>query len=120
MGIDRNEELEQYNLDFPVNYGKYTILRSLDMKNRRINGFVMCDGLEICDRVLFDDLSFCGEPALVNSEIGQKYLTAFAYRKGKNYLIMIPMLENGLFDSDIIEIPVDEKIGIGFHSSFFS
>jgi hypothetical protein len=118
--INRNPDLEQYNLDFPVNYGKYTILRSLDMKNRRINGFVMCDGLEICDRVFFEDLSFCGEPALVNSEIGQKYLTAFAYRKGKSFLITIPLLETGLFDKDIIEIPVDETIGIGFHSSFFS
>ena len=118
--INKNPDLEQYNLDFPVNYGKYTILRSLDMKNRRINGFVLCDGLEICDRVFFEDMSFCGEPALTKNLSGQSYLTGFAYRKGKNYLIMIPMLENGLFDSDIIEIPVDEKIGIGFHSSFFS
>jgi hypothetical protein len=116
--IDKNPDLEQYNLDFTVNYGKYTILRSLDMKNRRINGFFICDGLEICDRFLFDDLSFCGEPALLNSEIGQTHLTAFAYRKGKNYLIMIPLLEKSEFDRDIIEIPVDEKIGIGFHSTF--
>ena len=116
--IDKNPDLEQYNLDFPVNYGKYTILRSLDMKNRRINGVFICDGLEICDRFIFEDLSFCGEPALLNSEIGQKYLTAFAYRKGKNCLIMIPLLENGKFDRNIIEIPMDEKIGIGFHSTF--
>lgn len=121
VGIDRNEELEQYNLDFPVNYGKYTILRSLDMKNRRINGFVMCDGLEICDRVFFEDLSFCGEPALTKNLSGQSYLTVFAYSKnGKSFLIMIPLLETGLFDKDIIEIPVNEKIGIGFHSSFFN
>ena len=120
VGINRNEELEQYNLDFPVNYGKYTILRSLDMKNQRINGFVLCDGLEICDRFLFEDLNFCGEPVLLNSELGKKCLAAFAYRKGQNYLIMIPLLENGMFDRDIIEIPVDEKIGIGFHSYFFS
>jgi hypothetical protein len=91
------------------------------MKNRRINGFVMCDGLEICDRFLFKDLSFCGEPAITKTPRGQSYLTAFAYTKnGKSFLIIIPILETGLFDKDIIEIPVDEKIGIGFHSSFFS
>jgi hypothetical protein len=117
--INRNQDLEQYNLDFPVKYGKYTILRSLDLENRRINGFVICDGLEICDRFFFENLSFCGEPTITKTPRGQSYLTAFAYNKnGKNYLIMIPMLENGLFDSDIIEIPVDEKIGIGFHSTF--
>jgi len=116
--IDKNPDLEQYNLDFPVNYGKYTILRSLDMKNRRINGFFICDGLEICDRFLFEDMGFWGEPALVVTKLGQTYLTAFAYHNKKSFLTMIPVLENGTFDRDIIEIPIGAKIGIGFHSTF--
>jgi len=116
--IEKNPDLEQYNLDFPVNYGKYTILRSLDMKNRRINGFLICDGLEICDRFFFENQSFCGEPAMVESSLGERYLTAFSYRNGKNFLTIIPLLETGFFDRDIIEIPIPVKIGIGFHSVF--
>jgi carotenoid cleavage dioxygenase-like enzyme len=119
--IEQNEDLEEYNLDFPVKYGKYTILRSLDMKNRRINGFVLCDGLEIYDRFFFEDRNFCGEPAITKTPRGQPFLTIFAYSKnGKSFLIMIRILDTGTFDKDIIEIPVPEKIGIGFHSSFFS
>lgn len=120
VDISKNVELEQYNLDFPVKCGQYTILRNLDLENRKINGFLLCDGLEICDQFFFEDRSFCGEPALLNTHQGQKYLTAFTYSKnGKSFFTMIRILGTGEFDRDIIEIPVPEKIGIGFHSSFF-
>lgn len=117
--IEQNEDLEQYNLDFPVNCGQYTILRNLDLENRRINGFLLCDGLEICDRVFFEDRSFCGEPAITKTLRGQPHLTTFAYSKnGKTFLMMIRISETGGFDRDIIEIAIPEKIGIGFHSTF--
>lgn len=120
LNIEKNPELEQYNLDFPVKCGQYTVLRNLDLTNLRINGFLICEGLEIYDRFFFEDRSFYGEPAIICTENREKFLTAFAYNNTDNYLIMIRILETGIFDRDIIEIPIPEKIGIGFHSSFFS
>jgi hypothetical protein len=117
MEISNNPALDDYNLDFPVHCGKYTILRNLDIKHRRINGFVICDGLELCDVLLFENRKFCGEPAIIVSETGEKYMVGFYYENGEYYFIMVRVLENGTFDRDYIELHIPEKVGIGFHST---
>jgi carotenoid cleavage dioxygenase-like enzyme len=117
MEISNNPALDDYNLDFPVHCGKYTILRNLDIKHRRINGFVICDGLELCDVLLFENRKFCGEPAIIVSETGEKYMVGFYYENGEYYFIMVRVLENGMFDRDYIELLIPEKVGIGFHST---
>jgi hypothetical protein len=120
VAIDKNPDLEKYNLDFPVKCDQYTLLRNLDMKNRRINGFLLCDGFSICDSFFFEDRSFCGEPVIIDTISGEKYMAVFAYNQTDNYLVLIRILETGQFDKDFIEIPVHENIGPGFHSAFFS
>lgn len=118
--IERNDELDQYNLDFPLKWRNYTILRNLDMAKKRINGFVVCNGLELRDVFFFENRSFCGEPAVINGVDGDDYLVGFAYCNDASgyFCILIRILENGRLDRDYIEIPIGEDIGIGFHSTF--
>jgi hypothetical protein len=116
--IEMNPELETYNLDFPVNYGKYTILRNLDMSNKKINGFLICDGLHICDSLFFENRNICGEPVVVETTTGGKHICCFAYENDEHYLMMYRLLDDGKFDRDGIEIKIPEKIGIGFHSTY--
>lgn len=42
--IDINEELENYNLDFPLKYEDKVILRNI--KDNKINGFIITQGLK--------------------------------------------------------------------------
>ena len=90
------------------------------MMNRRITGFVICDGLDLCDEWIFENRKFCGEPAIMDSGHGEKYMVAFSYESDDYYLTMIRVLENGTFDRDYIELPISENVGIGFHSTFFN
>ena len=118
--IERNSELDQYNLDFPVKCGNYTILRNLDMAKKRINGFVVCDGLDMRDAFFLENRSFCGEPAVITDADGDNYLVGFAYGDiaNESFCILIRVLKNGCLDREYIEIPIDVDIGIGFHSAF--
>jgi hypothetical protein len=113
--IQRNPFLEMLNLDFPVLFHDFVILRNI--YQRRINGFVICQGIDIVDTIFFDELNICGEPTIMYAN-GTAYLTAFAFRKEENqgYLLMIRLFENGTFDRDFIKIQLPERVQIGFHS----
>lgn len=117
VSVIRNEETEKYNLDFPVIYKNRTVLRNLVKleKGFRINGFVLCDGLNIEKKYIYEDISFCGgDPNII--EIDEKpHICSFAYSNDfkKHYFCFIPLLDE---DPVFIELPV--KTNVGFHSIF--
>ena len=113
--IIKNEHLEMFNLDFPVFYKDYVILRNIN--NNKINGFISCLGLEIVDVLFFENINICGEPVIIESN-GISYIIAFGYEENYNhsYLITIRLYENGTFDRNYSETILNENINIGFHS----
>jgi hypothetical protein len=110
----KNPELENMNLDFPLKWKEFVLLRSIE--NQAINGFVLCRGLDIMKKIQLPiDRFFCGEPSIVEIS-GSPFLIGFSYDSlEKGYLIMIE-----LFNEKYIEIPLDKdiKLNIGFHSIF--
>jgi len=134
--VVKNDELECYNLDFPVKDSKGRIvLRNIE--NRIMNGFVMVDGLRIVKKWLFRDLFFCGEHVIINVE-GRDILMAYANEMAnavgpnavanemgpvpKNQsvgptksgrLVMIDIVTDKI---QIIKIPT--TLTLGFHSTF--
>jgi carotenoid cleavage dioxygenase-like enzyme len=121
VDIISTDELKKYNLDFPVKYKNYIILRNI--YNNTVNGFVVCKGLEIVNKLLFDDIYFSGEPVIVNiNEDSDKeipYLISFAYDENQyGYLIIIKLFDYSETTPDFIKIPLNIKLNIGFHSIF--
>ena len=112
--ILKNPELENMNLDFPLQWKEYVVLRSIE--NQAINGFVLCRGLDIVKKInLPHNRYFCGEPSIVEIS-GSPFLIGFSYDSfERGYLIMFE-----LFNEKYIEIPLDKdiKLNIGFHSIF--
>ena len=113
--IDINEELEKYNLDFPLKYENNVILRNIE--NNAINGFIICNGLEIKKKIFFEDKHLCGEPSIIEIDednIKNYFLVSFAYDNNNiGFFIIID-----LNSYRIIEIPLKSEINIGFHSIF--
>ena len=118
--IVTSDYLELFNLDFPVKWcNGNVILRNVN--NKTINGFVICKGLEIQDIMFFDNLAFCGEPAIIPGDDGTDYLTCFANDDlNGGTLVMVPLNKAASrFDrSQIIEIPLNQSLGLGFHSIY--
>jgi hypothetical protein len=110
----KNPELENMNLDFPLKWKEFVLLRSIE--NQAINGFVLCRGLDVIKKIqLPNDRYFCGEPSIVEIS-GSPFLIGFSYDSlEKGYLIMIEV-----FNEKYIEIQLDKdiKLNIGFHSIF--
>ena len=113
--IDINQELEKYNLDFPLKYENNVILRNIE--NNAINGFIIVNGLIIKKKIFFEDKYLCGEPSIVSIEehnIKKYFLVSFAYdNNNAGFFIIID-----LNSYRIIEIPLNNEINIGFHSIF--
>jgi carotenoid cleavage dioxygenase-like enzyme len=114
--IQKNRELEKLDLDFPLKFDENKIvLRNLD-KNI-IDGFVVCEKLKIIKRIHLKERFFCGEPAIFYIE-KIPYLITFAFNYNnieENFLILINMR-----NYKIIEIPIREKLSIGFHSIYLN
>ena len=108
--ILKNPILEKHNLDFPIKMGKYVILRNIE--NNRITGFLVCDGLSIRKRISLDNKSACGEPIITEID-GKAHLVTFAYDQDQGYIVIVNM---ETFHQ--IEIPIQHKINIGFHSIY--
>ena len=106
----KNPILEKHNLDFPIKMGKYIILRNIE--NNRITGFFVCDGLSIRKRISLDNKSACGEPIVTNID-DIPHLVTFAYDEEHGYIVIINM-----DNFHQIEIPIQHKINIGFHSIY--
>jgi carotenoid cleavage dioxygenase-like enzyme len=113
--IEKNILLEKYNLDFPIKINNKVILQNFE--NNKINGFLICEKLNIKKMIFLENKSICGESRIIQID-SIYYLLSFAYDSNKNnesYLIII-----NLDNNDIIDIPIGEYINIGFHSIFMN
>ena len=115
VNIYINDELEKYNLDFPLKYENNVILRNIE--NNAINGFIIVNGLIIKKKIFFEDKYLCGEPSIIEIEeynIKKYFLVSFSYDNNNcGFFIIID-----LNSYKKIEIPLKNEINIGFHSIF--
>lgn len=112
--IKKNWMLENLNLDFPLKWGQYTILREIE--NQAIMGFVVCKELMVIRRIrLPEGRFFCGEPSIIEFT-GGPYLLGLTYdKRGMGYISLV-----GVFKEDYRELDLEERVSIGFHSIFLS
>jgi hypothetical protein len=113
--IFTNPDLENLDLEFPIKFDNKIVFREIE--NRRITGFVVCQELEIIRKISFLDKFICGEPS-INYIDDIPYLFSLGfyddqYKKG--FLLIIDMETY-----DLIEIPINEALKIGFHSIFIN
>jgi carotenoid cleavage dioxygenase len=111
--IEKNPELEELNIEFPILYGNRTIFKSIE--NRVNNGFVICEGMKLIKKIEFIDKFICGEPAIKKVDDAY-YLIAFFFSiyNHKDTRLLIMNLDTYGF----MDIPIKEEIGLGFHSTF--
>jgi len=111
VSIEKNAIFDEYNLDFPIKYKNKIVLRNIH--NNAINGFVICENLNITKTIMLNNRFVCGEPVII--EIDETpHIIAFSYdRFSKGHLLVINMENSG-----IINIPLNCSLNIGFHSLF--
>lgn len=127
-----NPELEQYNLDFPVKFQScsaedddddeddtaeetWVILRNIDDQTHIMNGFVICHGLQIVKKLLWENRTVLGEPVVVRSRENNPLLLFFAVSNHTTCLVQYDLDKNSLE-----EIPLNMPFTMGFHSFFLS
>lgn len=111
--IEKQQELEEYNLDFPISFDNKIVLRSIE--NNVIKGFVICQNLKPLKVINLNNRFVCGEPAIVSAN-GEQYLICLANSlvKTESFLIII-----GLKSYRIQEFSLGNRsLNIGFHSIF--
>jgi len=113
--IEKRDELENLDMDFPVWFENKVILRN--MKDRVCEGFVICQGLEIIHKIFLKDRFVCGEPRVIYVK-GTPYLITFVFRLSEEKSGSIMLIN--LRDYREVEVPIGEPIKYGFHSFFTS
>ena len=110
--IEKKEELENLDMDFPVCYEDKVIFRNI--KDKICEGFVICRNLEIIKKIYLENRIVLGEPRVINLN-GIPYLLGFVTDMSVSmaYILLI-----NLRDYNQIEIPIGEHIKYGFHSFF--
>jgi hypothetical protein len=116
VSIEKNEILEQYNLDFPIKIGNRVVLRNIH-NNLSMNGFIICEGIDIIGTLLFSDMCICGEPALTYVD-GKPYLLSFAYNETSNYILLIDPIKMTVEKNEINTN--GNSLIMGFHSIFIN
>jgi len=116
ISIHKNNEIEKYNLDFPICFNDKVILRNFD--NRRINGFIITKKLSIYKKILFENKNICGEhnviyinkiPYLIFFNVEEDKIK----KNNKNLLTLV-----NLINYEVIDIEIKNKLNLGFHSIF--
>ena len=106
------DDLNNYNIDFPVKFNNNIIFTHSDTKKKLINGFIITHNFKIIKKIFFKNKIICGEPSIINiNKI--PYLLSFTFSDKNNYITLIN-LENYY----IIDIPIQTNLTIGFHSIF--
>ena len=104
-------ETDYYNLDFPISIDENrVVLRSI--KDNKIEGFLVLDGLRIIHKIIYKDRFICGEPAITKID-GIPYLLCMAFDATRSFFIVINMDTYQEF-----EIPLPVELTIGFHSLY--
>ncbi|NDG42755.1 MAG: hypothetical protein EBY28_26275 [Betaproteobacteria bacterium] len=115
--IEQNPELEKWNVEFPVPFyhenKKKIIMRYVDETNWLNTGFVICHKLEFEKHIRFQGRCICGEPSVLTIDL-DTYALFFTIDKDDNgyFNVLNLMTEKNE------EIPMNEKMKIGFHSLF--
>jgi hypothetical protein len=112
--IYSTNELKEYNLEFPVGYGKneYIVMRHFQCRKARC--FILCKGLRIVRRIWLKNLSICGEPAVIDPETNPT-LVCFTNDDSQSYLSLF-----SLTNTSQIHVPLHADIRVGFHSIYIS
>lgn len=120
ISINKNPELEMMNLDFPVKWKEFILLRSIE--NQKINGFVLCRGLKIVKKmVLPENRFFCGEPSIISDNSDSPFLIGFSYDSSENgYFVLFEIFTSIYFEIPLISNNIHISLKIGFHSTFCS
>lgn len=144
--IIRNPELKEYNLDFPILYGrngganttnsrddlsskefgKQVILRNIDYETKKINGFIICDKLRIVKRFFFTslcienvegkDIRGLGEPVLIQD--GEIPYLLFFVECGVT--CQNYLVQWNLLNDEWDYVAMNITMNIGFHSLWIS
>ena len=112
--IEKREELENLDMDFPVCFDKDKIIFR-NMKDRICEGFVICRDLEIIHKIYLENRFVCGEPRVIYLK-SIPYLITFLIKnddRSQGSLMLI-----NLIDYKQIEIMLGVPITYGFHSFF--
>jgi carotenoid cleavage dioxygenase-like enzyme len=112
--IFKNNDLENYSLDFPIIYKDYTILtHSSDCKNTH---FVIVKNFELHKVIDLDNKYINGEASLIEIE-DQAYLICFTYKENalnlEHYLTLI-----SIETKEHTSILLPFSLTLGFHSIF--
>jgi hypothetical protein len=114
--IKTDDEIEKYNLDFPIVYQDKIILRNFE--NRRINGFIITKKLTIYKELLFEDKDICGEHNIIYIK-KTPFLIFFNIEKNNRTNIDRNLLSLvNLHNYKIIDIELNYSLSLGFHSIF--
>jgi len=119
--IEQNKDLEKFDLEFPIPFfhenKKKILMRYVEINtDKTVNtGFVICHKLEIESKIDFPGKCICGEPAITSiDEIEIPHAMFFTTDTEANgYFTVL-----NLVTLEKYEIPLFEKITIGFHSIF--
>lgn len=112
VSFEKNNEMEKYNLDFPVKNEKKIVFTNANALNKSINGFVICENLKIKKRIFFENRVVCGEPSIANIK-NTPYLLSLMRENEKNYFTLINMN-----NYNRIDVPIKTKIENGFHAIY--
>ena len=117
--IEQNPELEKWNVEFPVPFyhenKKKIMMRYVEAENWLNTGFIICHQLEIERRICFQGKCICGEPSIINmDDTDDPYALFFTIDKTDTGYFNIL----NLVTEENVEITINEKMKIGFHSLF--
>jgi len=113
VSLNKNEELENLNLDFPVRFEDKILLRRI--KNNVCDGFVICRDLEIVRVICLENKFVCGEPGIIYVK-DVPYLVFFSFKMSMPSTGTLTLLN--LHNYRIVDIPLGEPVRFGFHSFF--
>lgn len=113
VSLNKNEELENLNLDFPIRFEDKILLRRI--QNNVCDGFVICRDLEIIRVIHLEDKFVCGEPGIIYVK-DVPYLVFFSFKLSMPSTGILTLLN--LHNYRIVDIPLGEPVRFGFHSFF--
>jgi len=115
--MEKNEVLENLDIEFPIKFGNKIIFRN--MKNKVCDGFVICKDLKVIKQIYLENRFVSGEPRVIDVD-GSPFLICFVFdtlvsNMGNGILLLI-----NLDNYEKIEIPLNIELYYGFHSFFTS